>query len=102
MASEVEQRLIKKIEKNISILDSNLFKISRGEEGGKKKILTDLSGSFQIVTPENIEKYHCGEGVRSSPGNLTANKLREYYLHPKLWIIRIRKNEMAAKDSCSI
>lgn len=93
LASQEEQSIIDKIEKaSLSLNKHNAkFSISRGEEGSKFTFLVKDDEYFRMVIPEDVERYWVGEGVPISENILTSNKLRDFYTHPKVWIIRIQK-----------
>ncbi|WP_456473778.1 Eco57I restriction-modification methylase domain-containing protein [Candidatus Pyrohabitans sp.] len=93
LSSTREQQIIKKIEKLSNRLGqlSNKFSISRGEEGSKKKIQLEKDSDFWVVFPEHIERFSISDGVPAAKDKLTQTKLKKYYTHPKIWIIRIQK-----------
>lgn len=92
LASEKHQQIIKKIELNPRLSDlKDLFLISRGEEGSKFSLQEDPKGSFFIVIPNDIEKNNINPGLRISESDLTPNKINKFYIHPKIWCIRIQK-----------
>lgn len=92
LASMDEQQLISKIGNSPTLGQlSDLYIISRGEEGSKSKLKETNDGDFRKVIPENIDKYEISEGKRIPGSCLTPNKIRTFYRHPKIWLIRIQK-----------
>ena len=92
LASEEHQLIIKKIELNERLGDlSDLFLISRGEEGSKYLLKEDPQGTFFMVIPNDIENNYINSGLRISEKSLTVNKINNFYTHPKIWCIRIQK-----------
>ena len=93
LSSRNEQQIIRLIEKkSISLANYSLgFTISRGEEGSKFNLKSDKDSNFQMVIPENVERYYVNEGINISDKALTPNKVKNYYCNPKIWIIRIQK-----------
>lgn len=91
-ATEPEQKIIAKIENHPSLGNqSNLYKISRGEEGSKFAVKTDEKGKYFMVIPKDVERYSVDIGTRISEETLTPTKKTSLYSHPKIWIIRIQK-----------
>ncbi|WP_199302241.1 Eco57I restriction-modification methylase domain-containing protein [Pseudanabaena cinerea] len=93
LSSRNEQKIISLIEqKSISLAIHSLgFTISRGEEGSKFNLKSDKDSNFQMVIPENVERYYVNQGINISDKTLTPNKVKNYYNNPKIWIIRIQK-----------
>ena len=44
-----------------------------------------------MVFPEHIERYSTEQGVTTLRSALTQTKLKQFYVHPKIWLIRIQK-----------
>lgn len=92
LSSGSEQSAIRSIEKYPALGDLRAeFRISRGEEGGKAALAEDQSGSWVMVTPADVERYHVGMGLRVSGARLAPAKVSNYYSFPKIWVIRIQK-----------
>jgi len=93
LSSRNEQKIINLIEqKSVSLTNHSLgFTISRGEEGSKFNLKSDKDSNFQMLIPENIERYYVDKGMNISDKTLTPNKVKNYYCNPKIWIIRIQK-----------
>lgn len=102
LASEKAQKIIDKIEL-FPLLGylTDIFYISRGEEGSKFNIKTDESGKYYMVIPENIEQYYVEEGVKVNQRTLKKTKKAKIYDHPKIWIIRIQKLRWKQRIVCS-
>jgi hypothetical protein len=81
---------------------SEVYRISRGEEGSKLNLTTHLAGKFFMVIPENVERYSVGEGIRIASSTLTPTKIEKLYTHPKIWIIRIQKMRWAQRIVCAL
>ena len=92
-SSRREQKVIRIIESLSTPLKNNPFKfvISRGEEGSKFNLKQDSNSKFWMVIPEQIERYCTDDGIKISEESLTSNKIKNYYKHPKVWVIRIQK-----------
>lgn len=92
-SSEKEQKIIKIIEKVSICLKDHTFKfvVSRGEEGSKSNLKQDLSGKFWMLVPDQIDLYYVDDGIKILQDSLTPNKVKNYYKHPKIWVIRIQK-----------
>jgi hypothetical protein len=54
-------------------------------------LVENPDGNFFMVTPEKVERYEVGQGLRVSNKGLTNNKVESFYKHQKIWIIRIQK-----------
>src|SRR6186997_1680877 len=67
------------------------YKISRGEEGSKFALSSDVSGTYFMVIPKDIEKYSFSMGLQVNENSLTPTKVKSLYSHPKIWIVRIQK-----------
>ena len=101
-ATDQEQRIISKMEGYQTLVEqSDKYRISRGEEGSKSAITTDLSGEFCMVIPENVERYAVGDGERVAGSTLTPTKMVSLYTHPKVWIIRIQKMRWEQRIVCA-
>ncbi len=92
-SSRREQKVIRVIERLSTPLKNHPFNfvISRGEEGSKLNLKRDLNSKFWMVIPEQIERYCTDDGIKISKESLTSNKIKSYYKHPKIWVIRIQK-----------
>lgn len=92
LAHTAAQATIEKIESHprLGTLKEQ-FRISRGEEGSKFNLIEKDDGNFFMLTPEKIERYEVGTGLRVLSKTLTPNKVESYYKRPKIWIIRIQK-----------
>lgn len=102
LASEVEQKIIDKIEKHSPLgQQQEKYKISRGEEGSKFALTPDPSSNFFMVIPKDIERYSCEDGVRINENTLTVTKKDSLYDHPKVWIIRIQKMRWMQRIVCT-
>jgi hypothetical protein len=96
LSSELEQGIIIKIEA-ISIKLGEMkdqFSISRGEEGSRSKLKSDLNMEWKIILPEHIDRYSVDDGMSTLYELLTFNKVANYYSHPKIWITRIRNQKL--------
>ena len=91
-ASELEQRIIRKMEKQPPLSNhDNRFLISRGEEGSKFSLSSSSDGNFWMVIPADISRYGVPHGIRIQSDTLKPTKISDFYSHPKIWIIRIQK-----------
>jgi type I restriction-modification system DNA methylase subunit len=91
-ASELEQRIIRKMEKQPPLSNhDNRFLISRGEEGSKFSLSSSSDGNFWMVIPADISRYCTPHGIRIQSDTLKPTKISDFYNHPKIWIIRIQK-----------
>ena len=91
-ASELEQRIIRKMEKQPPLSNhDNRFLISRGEEGSKFSLSSSSDGNFWMVIPADISRYCTPHGIRIQSDTLKPTKISDFYSHPKIWIIRIQK-----------
>jgi hypothetical protein len=86
-----QQMILDKIEKNPSLGEIPSFCISRGEEGSKLKIKETINGKFEMIIPENVDRYSVSVGAKIDVKTLTPNKVKNIYVKPKIWIIRIQK-----------
>jgi type I restriction-modification system DNA methylase subunit len=101
-ATEQEQTLVAKLEKWPSIGEqSDLYKISRGEEGSKFALTPHTSGKFWMVIPENVERHFVDEGMCIAASTLTPTKVTALYQHSKIWIIRIQKLRWGQRIVCA-
>jgi len=92
LPNEEAQDLITKIEAYPRLGElKDCFAISRGEEGSKFNIKSDINGNFFMMIPKDIERFHIDEGVKVNQKTLTQTKVEKIYKHPKIWIIRIQK-----------
>jgi hypothetical protein len=103
LSSKDEQKTIRRIEhKSIDLANHSLgFTISRGEEGSKFNLKSDKDSNFQMLIPENIERYYADDGINISDKTLTSNKVKNYYCNPKIWIIRIQKLRWMQRIICA-
>jgi len=92
LSSLEDQKIIRKMEDNPCLeCLGDLYRISRGEEGSKFNIQSSENGDFLMVIPRDISRYDCQNGIKVQSRTLTENKRKEFYTHPKIWIIRIQK-----------
>ncbi len=102
LATEENQKIVGKLEQHQRLGNQlNNYRISRGEEGSKFNIVSDEEGDFRLVIPADIEGYFVKEGVKVSQNSLTINKVRSFYSHPKIWVIRIQKMRWKQRIVCS-
>ncbi len=102
LASEKDQELIDKMESHprLHTLSKKYF-ISRGEEGSKFALSTDINGNFRIVIPADIKRYYANNGICVSEKSLTTAKVSRLYSHPKIWITRIQKMRWKQRLVCA-
>ncbi len=101
-ANENDQNIIRKIEESRTLTDqSENYEISRGEEGSKFALKLHASGKFEMIIPENVERYSVTNGVNVKSNSLTELKVKKFYEHPKIWIIRIQKMRWKRRLICS-
>ena len=92
MASEPQQKIVHKVEGNKRLGQlTDIYAISRGEEGSKFAIEEVDDGDFFMVIPEHVERYSVADGLHITSSMLSPNKVKSLYRHPKIWIIRIQK-----------
>ena len=92
LTSEVHQQIISKIEAFTRLSElKDHFLISRGEEGSKFDLSEKTDGDFFMVIPKDIERYYVSKGMRLFSKDLTPTKVKSFYKHSKIWIIRIQK-----------
>jgi len=103
LASEKDQSIIAKIEKNKRLGElSDYFSISRGEEGSKFLLKEDPDGNFFILIPKDVGRYTINSGLRTTEKSLTSNKVAAFYQHPKIWAIRIQKMRWKQRLVCTL
>jgi predicted type IV restriction endonuclease len=92
LCSKQEQEIITKME-NQPLLGqlSDLYIISRGEEGSKFSLKEDSASDFYMIIPANVDRYSVGGGIPIDNKYLSPIKKEKLYKHPKIWIIRIQK-----------
>ncbi len=100
LATEKEQLIISKLDKFSKLKDDLDFLVSRGEEGGKDKFSHDTTGDFNLVIPENIDRYQVESGIKIPSELLSKNKVTEFYSRPKIWVIRIQKMRWLQRIVC--
>jgi len=102
LTSEVQQKIISKIETFPKLGNlADQFLISRGEEGSKFALAEKADGNFFMVIPKDIERYYVSKGLRISFKSLTPTKIKTFYEHPKIWIIRIQKMRWMQRIICA-
>ncbi|WP_214041657.1 Eco57I restriction-modification methylase domain-containing protein [Methanoculleus sp.] len=102
LSSVDDQKIIRKIEKWASLGDlSEIFSISRGEEGSKFALRENEGGNFFMVIPNDVGRYNTSTGIQISRDLLTPTKVERYYSHPKIWIIRIQKMRWRQRLVCA-
>jgi type I restriction-modification system DNA methylase subunit len=94
------QKIVSKLSELPSIIESKLFGVSRGEEGGKDKFEENTKGDFYLVVPENIDRYAVRRGLKVSSDFLSKKKINSFYSNPKIWIIRIQKPRWKQRIVC--
>ncbi len=102
LSSIEDQQIISKIE-NCDVRDalSELFSVSRGEEGSKFSLQECEGSDFWMVIPNDIERYNVREGIQISKNTLIPTKVEKYYTHPKIWITRIQKMRWKQRLVCA-
>ena len=102
LPDEIAQGIVKKMEgwPSLGTL-TNIYKISRGEEGSKFALKIDETGESLMVIPKDVERYHVDDGLRVCTKSLTSTKNISFYTHPKIWIIRIQKMRWKQRIVCS-
>jgi len=92
LADAGSQQVISKMETAARLGSlSDMYVISRGEEGSKFNVTRNRRGAFYLVTPAHVSRYCLDDGVRVSKSSLTLGKLKHFYTKPKIWVIRIQK-----------
>ncbi|NLE28026.1 MAG: N-6 DNA methylase [Clostridiaceae bacterium] len=102
LSSIEDQQIISKIEDCIVLgALSELFSISRGEEGSKYSLNECEGSDFWMVIPHDIERYNVGPGVQILKDTLNPTKVEKCYTHPKIWITRIQKPRWKQRLVCA-
>jgi hypothetical protein len=92
LCSKEEQEIITKMEDQPFLGQlSDLYIISRGEEGSKFSLKEDSASDFYMIIPANVDRYSVGGGIPIDCKYLSPIKKEKFYKHPKIWIIRIQK-----------
>jgi hypothetical protein len=103
LASEKDQSIIAKIEVNTRLGESSdVYSISRGEEGSKFLLKEIVDGNFFMVIPNDVGRYTIEQGLKISEKTLTPNKVANFYQHPKIWAIRIQKMRWKQRLVCTL
>jgi len=91
LATSEEQKLICKLEEWPQLGDLyETYKISRGEEGSKYSIIQKANGGYNLILPKDVDYYSIKGSFQVDQNSLTPTKVKSFYNHPKIWIIRIR------------
>ena len=101
-SSDREQELIARLNSNPRLGQLNEFSISRGEEGSKFNISVRDCGLFKMILPSDVDRFCVGEGQCVEEDSLTPSKERDFYQHPKIWVIRIQKLRWRQRLVCAL